>query len=192
LFFENHILQLNDSPCQGETCGFQGVTEEKFMLNRKLYFTQRGLAKLHQDIEKLEGKLRELQLQTTEVAETGGDQWHDNPGYDSLVIDIRGIDRRLSDAHQCLNQAILVKLPINLDKVAIGVRVKIFQDGEETILEIVGFGESDPDQDMLAYNTPLASLIMGRGKGEVVSGIIVDRQTEIKILEISKGGGECS
>jgi len=31
-------------------------------------------------------------------------------------------------------------------------------------------------------------LIMGKRKGEVVSGTIADKQTEIEILEISKGG----
>src|SRR3989344_1952810 len=157
-------------------------------MNSKFYFSRRGLTKLHQEIEALEKKLRELQSQTAHVAEAGGDQWHDNASYDSLVIDIRGMDRRLSDAHQCLNQATLVESPTSFDKVTIGTRVKIVRDGEEMTLKIVGFGESDPDCDMLAYNTPLASLIMGKRKGEVVDGTIAGRRTEIEILEISKGG----
>ena len=39
---------------------------------------------------------------------------------------------------------------------------------------------------MLAYNTPLASLIIGRHKGDIVSGTIGGKQTEIEILEISR------
>lgn len=159
-------------------------------MNGKFYFTRRGLTKLCQEIEKLEKKLRELQLQTAHVAEVGGDQWHDNASYDLLVIDLRGMDRRLSDAHRCLNQAILVESPTDFEKVTIGTCVKIVRDGEEITWEIVGFGESDPDRNMLAYNTPLASLIMGKRRGEVVSGAIAGRQTEIEILEISKGGVE--
>ena len=159
-------------------------------MNKKFYFTRRGLEKLHTEIEKLEKKLKELQSQTAHVAEVGGNQWHDNPSYDLLVIDLRGMDRRLSDAHQCINQATLVESPTSFDKVTIGTGVKIVRDGEEMIFEIVGFGESDPDRDMLAYNTPLASLIMGKRKGEVVSGTIAGRRTEIEILEISKGGIE--
>lgn len=159
-------------------------------MNGKFYFTRRGLAKLHREIENLEKKLQDLQSQTAHVAEVGGDQWHDNASYDLLVIDIRGMDRRLTDAHQVLNKAVLVEHPVNLDKVIIGTRVKIVRDGEEMTWEVVGFGESDPDRDMLAYNTPLASLIMGRRKGEMMSGIIAGRQTEIEILEISEGGVE--
>ena len=157
-------------------------------MNGKFYFTRRGLAKLHKAIEELEKKLQDLQSQTAHVAEVGGDQWHDNASYDLLVIDIRGMDRRLSDAHQALNNAILVEPPTNFDKVTIGTRIKIVRDGEEVTWNIVGFGESDPDNDMLAYNTPLASLIMGKRKGEVITGTIAGRKTEIEILEITKGG----
>jgi transcription elongation GreA/GreB family factor len=56
----------------------------------------------------------------------------------------------------------LVEVPTSFDRVAIGTRVKIVRDGEEMMWEIVGFGEPDPDNNMLAYNTPLASLIMGK------------------------------
>ncbi len=159
-------------------------------MNGKLYFTRRGLAKLCQEIEKLEKKLQELQEQTAYVAEVGGNQYHDNASYELLVIDIRGINSRLINAHQCLNQAVLVEPPMHFDNVAIGTRVKIARDGEEMAWDIVGFGESDPDRNMLAYNTPLASLIMGKRKGDVISGTIAGRQTEIEILEITKGGND--
>lgn len=157
-------------------------------MDSRLYFTRRGLKKLHDEIQALEKKLQDLQSQTAHVAEVGGDQWHDNAAYESLVIDIRGIDRRLFDAHQVLNNAVLVEMPTNFDEVTIGTRVKIVYDGEEMTWEIVGFGESDPDNNMLAYNTPLASLIMGKKKGEVVTGMIAGRKTNIEILEIMKGG----
>ena len=157
-------------------------------MNGKFYFTRRGIAKLHRAIQELEKKLQDLQSETAHVAEVGGDQWHDNASYDLLVIDIRGMDRRLSDAHEALNKATLVDPPTNFDKVTIGTRVKIVRDGQEMTLEIVGFGESDPDNNMLAYNTPIAILIMGKRKGEVVSGTIAGRQTEIDILDITKGG----
>lgn len=157
-------------------------------MNGKFYFTRRGLIKLQKEIERLENKLKELLSQTAYVAEVGGDQYHDNASYEMLTIDIRGMDRRLSDAHQCLNQATLVEPPMNFDKVTIGTCVRIVRDGEETTWEIVGFGESDPNRNMLAYNTPFAYLIMGKHKGEIVSGTIAGRKTEIEILEISKGG----
>lgn len=56
--------------------------------------------------------------------------------------------------------------------------------------DIIGFRESNPNRNVLAYNILLAFLIMEKGKGEVVSGTIVDRQTEIEVIEITKGGEE--
>lgn len=159
-------------------------------MNGKFYFTRRGLAKLQGEIKELGKKLQELQSQTAYVAEVGGDQWHDNAAYESLVIDIRGIDRRLSNAHQMLSRAVLIEPPTNSDSVTIGIQVKIMRDNKEMTWKIVGFGESDPDRNMLAYNTPLASLMMSRHRGEVVSGIIAGKQTEIEVLEIINGGEE--
>lgn len=159
-------------------------------MNEKIYFTRRGLEKLRKEICELTKKLENLQSQTAHVAEVGGDQYHDNASYEMLVIDIRGIDWRISEAYRCLNQAVITEAPSNTDRVTIGTCVKIVRDGEETIWEIAGFGESDSSRKILAYNTPLASLLMGRQKEEVVSGIIAGRKTEIEILEIMKGGIE--
>ena len=159
-------------------------------MDARLYFTRHGLTKLQREIKKLERNLQNLQSQTAYVAEVGGNQYHDNASYEMLVIDIRGIDSRLTTAHKCLNQAVLIEPPTSFENVAIGTRTKIVRDGEETTWEIVGFGESDPDRCMLAYNAPLAFLIIGKHKGEIISGTIAGRKTEIEILEISKGGSD--
>lgn len=159
-------------------------------MSGKNYFTKRGFEKIREEIDRLTKKLEGLQSQTAYVAEVGGDQYHDNASYELLAIDIRGVDRRLTEAHHCLNGAVIVEPPSNTDRVTIGTRVKILRDREEAIWEIVGFGESDPNCGLIAYNTPIASLLIGKCEGDVVSGIIAGRQTEIEILEISKGGIE--
>ncbi|MBI2024247.1 GreA/GreB family elongation factor [Candidatus Giovannonibacteria bacterium] len=159
-------------------------------MNDAIYFTKRGIEKLKKEIRELTKKLEDLQHQTAHVAEVGGDQYHDNASYEMLVIDIRGIDNRLAATHSCLNKAVVVEPPSNTDLVAIGTCVRIMRDEEETTWEIVGFGESDPDRNLLAYNTPLASLIIGKCQGEIVNGTIAGKQTKIEILEISRGGGD--
>ncbi|MDP3875097.1 MAG: GreA/GreB family elongation factor [bacterium] len=159
-------------------------------MSERFYFTRRGLANLHEKIEGLKKKLNDIQSQVAYVAEICGDQWHDNPAYKSLEIDIQQMDRRLADAYQVLSKVTIVEPPTNFDRVTIGTRVKVIYDGEEMRLEIVSFGESDPDCGMIAYNTPIASLIIGKRRGEVVSGTIAGRQTEIEVLEITKGGEE--
>jgi transcription elongation GreA/GreB family factor len=105
-----------------------------------------------------------------------------------LVIDIRGIDRQINDAHCCLNRAVIVDSPSDTERVTIGVTVTILRDGEESMWSIVGFGESDSDQKMIAYNTPLASLLIGKHEGDIIKGTITGKHTEIEIMKISIGG----
>lgn len=151
----------------------------------KLYFTKRGYIKLRDEIEAVEKQLKDTQGQTAEVAELGGDQWHDNAGYDQLVIDIRGLDKRLSQMHETLSNAVVIPAAKNAENVAIGTQIRVIRDNQETILSILGYGESDPQLGVLAYNTPLAKLLMGKKKGEKIKGNIGDKPTEIEILEIS-------
>jgi len=155
---------------------------------RKYYFTKRGLRKLQDEIAALTKKLAKLQAQTAHVAEVGGDQYHDNSSYEMLVIDIRGIDHRISKAYQCLNHAVIIDSPVSVNKVVIGTTITIAKDGEKDVWEIAGFGESDPSHKIIAYNTPLASLLIGRRKGDIIRGIIAGKPTEIEILNISLGG----
>ena len=158
-------------------------------MGEKLYFTRRGFAKLGKDIELLEKALQDLQEQVANVADVGGNQWHDNASYDALVIDIRGADRRLGQAMQALKQAVLVDPPVNFTHVAIGTHVKLLRDGKEMAFEVSGYGEFDEDLDLIAYNTPLVFPIIGKAVGEIVSCCIAGKKTELKILEISKNGG---
>lgn len=156
-------------------------------MEKKLYFTQRGIRILKEEIRKLEKELQALQAQTAYVAEVGGNQYHDNSSYEMLIVDIRGIDWRLKNAHHCLNQAIVVRSPTKADIVSIGTRVKIMRDEEIATWNIVGFGESSPENGSLAYNTPIASLFMRKHVGDSVTGFISNKRTEIEILEISIG-----
>jgi transcription elongation GreA/GreB family factor len=117
----------------------------------------------------------------------GGDQWHDNFAYESLTQEIRGIDHRLLEKQKTLRNSVLVDPPKSFDKVVIGARVKIIHNGKLMTWDIVGFGESDPSNNMIAYNTRLALLIMGKRKGQVVKEELNGQKTEIEILEIMEG-----
>lgn len=157
--------------------------EDALPMPEPLYFTPRGLEKLHRQIAALETELQHLDSQVAEVAEVGGNQWHDNASYDALVIDIRGVNNRLSEAHRQLNSAVRASSPTG-DVVAIGTTITIEMDGQRDQWTIVGYGESDPDNDLIAYNTPLASQLLGKRRGESLSARIGDRTVAITICGV--------
>lgn len=155
----------------------------------KIYLTKRGHEKILNEIDELTKKMKNLQAQTAHIADVGGDQYHDNSSYEMLIIDLRGIDNRITKAYRCLDRAEIVDSPQSLEKVSIGTCIMISKDGEKAVWEIVGFGESEPTLKRIAYNTPIASLLMGKRKGESVRGIIAGKQIEIEILDITLAGG---
>lgn len=156
--------------------------------NGKLYFTKKGVEKLELKIKRDEESLEQLQAKTAEVAETGGNQWHDNASFEKLTEDMRGLRHRISAAKESLRYALVVDPPDNCEYVAIGASVKVMVNHHEETWTIAGYGESDFDQNIIAYNAPLATLIMGKRTGDVVSGKAGRRHVEVKILDI--GGAE--
>lgn len=150
---------------------------------QRRYVTPQGLKKHRQRIAILEERLRHLESQTAEAAEVGGNQWHDNASYEQLVIDIRGVDHQLTTAHKILREMVIATEPSG-DCVAIGTYVKIDFDGDIEEWQIGGHGESDPQNGIIAYDTPLASLLIGKPVGEAVTGQIAERNVTIKILEL--------
>jgi transcription elongation GreA/GreB family factor len=151
---------------------------------KQLFFTRKGLAKLDARISALTIRMKETQMETGGAAETGGNQWHDNASYDQLVIDTRGIDAQLAEAHDSRNHAVIVEPTSSAEKVAIGTTVEIYMDDEVYTWEIGGYGESEPEFGIIAYNTPLALLLMNKSAGDTVTGEIGGRKVKIDILEI--------
>lgn len=149
------------------------------------YFTRKGFEALKAEIQRLENNLQELQIQVAHVAEVGGDQYHDNASYELLDIDIRGADKRLSDAHRVINNARIIDNATSSDYVAIGTVVTILIDGEREQRWIIGgYGESDPKKQIIAYNAPLAKIIMRKRKGDEVRGLIAGKEASIEIIDI--------
>src|ERR1035437_3261784 len=124
------------------------------MSYQELYFTKKGLAKLDDDIREMELRLRGLR----EARKNGDEQQHENASHEHSLVEINGINWRLGEACNLHGQAILVGEPTNTDLIAIGTKVKVrIVNGPAVEWKIAGYGESDPDNGIIAYNTPLAA-----------------------------------
>jgi len=157
-------------------------------MNTKFYFTSNGYQLAQTRITNLEGRLRELQALVTEVGDTGG-QWHDNSAYDHLVIDIRGVNKMLADEHAVLNNAIIIEPNNVIGEVGIGTVVTIsINDGDMEDFEVLGYGESDAEKNKIAYNTPLARLIMRAKPGDVIHDTTRKQKRTIKIISVKNRG----
>lgn len=154
------------------------------MTESNLLFTPSGFKKMRERADALEQQIRDLESQLSSAAETGGNQWHDNFSYEQLTQQIRMHSQRLCELHRELRQARIIA-PSSDDTVGIGKRVIIcFVGDDPETWTIVGHGESNPDRNLIAYNTPLAALLIGKKTGEKASGEIGGRRVEIEVIEV--------
>ena len=149
------------------------------------YFSEKGIIKFKKEVRDLEERLKQLQSKTQSTVENGGDQWHDNPALYDLMSQLRATNSHLADYYDILRQCRIINYPKSTDVVYIGSSIMV-QDGDKQIIyHIAGYGESYPNKQVLAYNTPIAKSLIGKKKGDKVNMILPKGQKLITILNIN-------
>ncbi|HEY4512144.1 MAG TPA: GreA/GreB family elongation factor [Candidatus Paceibacterota bacterium] len=148
------------------------------------YFTPTGRRRLEDLIARLESNVSKIHATGAEACELGGDLWHDNPSYDAMLIDLRGADKRLSDAMRVRNQASVVEVPSNPRTIVIGTLATVVLNSEECKFGIVSYGQSDPDKDFIAYDTPLAQFLYNLKEGEEKEAKMNGRPMKVVVKKI--------
>jgi transcription elongation GreA/GreB family factor len=130
--------------------------------------TATGHANQLAKIRELEADVRRLQSQVGDVTTQSSETWHDNAPYSILVEELRMADRRLSEAHNFLNDYVIRDYPTVLMQpiVQYGTSVALRMDGKPHEFAIVGYGEDDFDRGHIVYECPIARVITGRHQGE--------------------------
>lgn len=146
----------------------------------KVYFTRSGMDKFLKNFQKDENRLRQMYNRLAELAEVGGDQYHDNFSFEQQMRDINMLDNDLASRKKLLSNYIVIDLPKNRNKVAIGVTVHLDRDGHSEVWFIAGYGESEPENNIIAYNTPLAKVLIGKKVGDMTEF----RGSKIKIKKL--------
>ena len=137
-----------------------------------IYVTEAGFGLLKERLGKLEKELMALRKEKAVAYTESGDTWHDNPGFNALeqaearkALDISDLRQKLGDAVVCTVE------PRGLDQVRIGSIVRCRRTLEEeatttvSTWEVVGFGESNPKEKKVGYDTPVGEGLMGLRAG---------------------------
>lgn len=148
--------------------------------------TPRGLEGFRAKIGLLEKKVKEIQSKVSEVTTQAAETFHDNAPYDTLVEELRLFNSLLGEAHDDLNNAKIQEYPRdpNPVRVSYGTRVQFLRDGEFFDFRIVGYGDSDPKQDRIVYDAPIAVTLRGHYEGDSFIANIRGEKTRIVIKKI--------
>lgn len=131
------------------------------------YFTKEGMRKYLEKIQEDQDSLTYMYSRVTELADVGGDQYHDNFSFEQNMRDIKMINDKIVDLKKVLVDAVVLDLPVNPTTVCFGASIIIERDGVQEAWDIRGYGESDPDNNVIAYNTPLIQALMGKKVNDV-------------------------
>ena len=155
----------------------------------KIYkFTDEGLKKLQDELENLKTNGRKDIAERIKIARGYGDL-SENSEYDDAKNEQAKIEARILELEMMLkNYEIISEDDIALDKVAVGVKVKIFDTDleEEFTYSIVGSAEADPINDKISDESPVGKALIGHCVNEDVEVDLDGDKVILKILSIEK------
>lgn len=155
----------------------------------KVYkFTEEGLKKLQDELENLKTNGRKDIAERIKIARGYGDL-SENSEYDDAKNEQAKIEARIVELEMMLkNYEIISEDDIALDKVAVGVKVKIFDTDleEEFTYSIVGSAEADPINDKISDESPVGKALIGHCVNEDVEVDLDGDKVILKILSIEK------
>ncbi|HPN37018.1 MAG TPA: GreA/GreB family elongation factor [Melioribacteraceae bacterium] len=164
-------------------------------MNTKI-ITQRGKRILEEKIIKQKEKIKEIQSEKEIAYSSSGDGWHDNPGFNNLMLAEEMAIKELKKMETELSFSLIFDNNVQNDQVSIGsiVKFKIFyfktNTEKELIFEIVGNGESDINNKLISYNSPLGLVLLNcKIRDEKIANIPAGK-IKINILKIYKNWEE--
>lgn len=158
-----------------------------------IFMTAEGLAKARQELARRYDELSVICEERTVAHALSGDGWHDNPHFNRLQQIEADKTRAIASQRSLIENARLIRIDPQqrpLLNVGIGslVLVEVWSKGtragSEQLWEIVGYGETDIPLKKLAYNTPLASPLIGLEVGEEVEAALPGGLHRLTVLEL--------
>ncbi len=152
---------------------------------KKNIFTKEGYEKLKEELERLKTDFRlEIAGKLNEATEYG--DLSENAAYQS-AMEMRDMnENKIAELEEILSNAKVVKASTtSKDIVSMGSNVKLESDNGEVLeFEIVGTGETDLINKKFNIDSPLATSVIGKKKGDLVQVKLPSGKSEYKIVSV--------
>lgn len=158
------------------------------MENKQIVLTDEGLLKLEQELESLKTEKRQEVAEKIKIARGFGDL-SENAEYDAAKEEQAQVEARIVQLEKMLKNAKVIDVDdIDLNKVSVGTRVKVYDEefDEEVEYSIVGSTEADPYTNKISDESPVGRGLIGRNIGETVQIDTPGGTVSLKILSIDK------
>jgi len=165
-----------------------GATQHSWSIFMKqYYFTEAGYEKLRKEIEDLERYIKNDIAREIATAREHGDL-RENAEYESAKLKQSNHMAKLGLLQERFQNARIIRksdLPDGIVTLGKVVRIRDKQNGMEEKYTILGDGESDIDNGIISYQSPIAQALMKHKTGDVVEVKLPRAMKKYEILEIS-------
>ena len=158
------------------------------MAEKKNILTYAGLKQYEDELQNLKVFKRKEVAQKIKEAREQGDL-SENAEYDAAKDEQRDIELRIEELEKLLKNAeVVVEEEIDLDKINIGCRVKVYdmEFDEEMEFRIVGSTEANSLQNKISNESPVGTALIGRKIGDIVDVETQMGTIQYKVLEIQR------
>lgn len=151
------------------------------------FFSEKGYLRLKEEIERLDRMLKQDIAKEIAAARAHGDlkengEYHAAKEKQQLTATrLRQLQERFSGANVVRREELLPAESVTFGKT---VRIRDVNSGNERVCTILGDGETDPEKGIIAYNSPLASSLIGHTLGETVEVRLPAGLRTYQILEV--------
>ena len=155
---------------------------------KKHILTYAGLKKYEDELQDLKINRRQEIAQKIKEAREQGDL-SENAEYDAAKDEQRDIELRIEELEKLLKNAEVVdEDEIDLDKVSVGCKVKVYDVDfdEEMEFKIVGSTEANSLQNKISNESPVGAALIGKSVGDVVDVETQAGVLQYKVLEIQR------
>ena len=158
------------------------------MAEKKHIITYAGLKQYEDELQDLKvNRRREIAQKIKEAREQG--DLSENAEYDAAKDEQRDIELRIEELEKLLKNAeVVVEEEIDLDKISIGCKVKVYDADydEEMEFRIVGSTEANSLQNKISNESPVGQALLGKGVGDTVDVETQAGISQYKVLEIQR------
>ena len=157
-------------------------------MEKKKLLTYEGLQRLENELQDLKVVKRKEVAQKIKEAREQGDL-SENAEYDTAKDEQRDIEARIEEIEKILKNAeVVVEDEVDLDKINVGCRVKIYdcEFEEELDYKIVGSTEANSLQGKISNESPVGKALIGAKVGDVVKVETQAGEIEYKVLGIQR------
>ncbi|SFQ19594.1 transcription elongation factor GreA [Lachnospiraceae bacterium XBB1006] len=154
----------------------------------KKLLTYAGLQKLEAELQDLKVVKRKEVAQKIKEAREQGDL-SENAEYDAAKDEQRDIEARIEEIEAILkNVEVVVEEEVDLDKISVGCKVKIYDCEFEEELEyyIVGSTEANSLEGKISNESPVGKALIGAKVGDTVKVETQAGELEYKVLDIQR------